>query len=449
VSEVPPRGVPPPSAADAALPAGALRRLLARGLVRAGIVTYLFSGLTLAANLVSGIVSARALGPDGRGVTVALVTLSQLAGLLFALGVSRSLSYFIARRPSDGPSLLTTCVIMLLPPALIAVGITQLLLPTIFATDGEQAIDVGRWYVFTIVLVIGLELNYGLLLGSHDFVVYNALRFALPMLLAASLFAMWRLDVLDVESALIADAACTTVVVAVGMARAVRRIGVGSPRPRLGLTTAWYGIRGQGTTVAGQVNARLDVAMLPAFVASASVGLYSVATNISLIVYQLSKTFAGLVLPAAARDPRRGRLKVVGSLWASLAAAGLIALGLALFARPLLGFVYGDDFRDAAEPLVLLLPGAVLFAGSSILSAGVYAAGRPFTATLPQLIGMVVTVVGLFIFLRSGGITAAALVSTTAYATVFLATVIAYKVTTGTPWRWLLPTPARLRELLS
>ena len=48
---------------EAALPDGALKRLLSRGLVRAGIVTYVFSGLTLVANLVSGVVSARALGP--------------------------------------------------------------------------------------------------------------------------------------------------------------------------------------------------------------------------------------------------------------------------------------------------------------------------------------------------------------------------------------------------
>jgi peptidoglycan biosynthesis protein MviN/MurJ (putative lipid II flippase) len=96
---------------------------------------------------------------------------------------------------------------------------------------------------------------------------------------------------------------------------------------------------------------------------------------------------------------------------------------------------------------VLLLPGAVLFAGSSILGAGLYAAGRPFTATIPQLIGMVVTVAGLFAFLRIGGITAAALVSTASYATVFLVMLSAYKAVSGRPWRWFLPTPARLRTL--
>jgi O-antigen/teichoic acid export membrane protein len=431
----------------AAEPTGALRRLASRGLVRAGIVTYLFSALTLAANLVSGVIVARALGPDGRGVTVALVTVTQLAGFLFASGVAQSLSYFIARRPEDGPILLTTWVLMLVPLVAVAIAITQLLLPTIFATDGSQAIDIGRWFMFTIVLVVGLELNYGLLLGSHDFVIYNALRFAQPLLATLGLAVLWGLDALTVESTMISATVATALVLAVGLGRAVARIGVGRPALRFGLTTLWFGVRGQGQTLAANVTARLDVAMLPAFVTAGQVGLYSVATNISLIVYQLSNTFAGLVLPAAAGDPSRGRIKVIGSLWASLVVAGVVALGLAVSGRPLLGLVYGDRFRDAVEPLLLLLPGAVLFAGSSILAAGIYAVGRPFTATIPQLLGMVVTVVGLVIFLRIGGITAAAIVSTVSYSTVFLTTLIAYQRVAGVPWRAFLPTPERLREL--
>jgi O-antigen/teichoic acid export membrane protein len=425
-----------------------LRRLLARGLVRAGIVTYVFSALTLVANLVTGIVSARALGPSGRGVFVALTTVTQLAGLLFAVGVANSLSYYIARRPEDGPRLLTTWAAMLVPLTAVAIAISELLLPTIFSGD-QQAIDLGRWFTFSIVLVVGLELNYGLLLGMHDFLVYNVLRFAQAALIAAAFVVLWVADEMTVENALLAAIVGSTTAMAAGLVRSVVRVGVGRLDPRLGATSLWYGVRGQGSTVATNVTARLDVAMLPAFVTNANVGLYSVAANLSLIVHQLSNTFAGLVLPAAASDPERGRIKVIGSLWASLVVAAVLAAVLALFARPLIGLVYGDSFRHAAEPLLLLLPGVVLFAGSSILAAGVYAAGRPFTATFAQLLGMGVTVVGLFVFLRSGGITAAAIVSTVSYATVFVAMLIAYKRVSDTPWSSFVPSPARLRGLLA
>jgi O-antigen/teichoic acid export membrane protein len=424
-----------------------LRGLLSRRLVRAGLMTYAFSAVTLVANLVTGIITARALGPGGRGVAVALVTVTQLAGFLFAMGVAQSLSYFVARRREDGPRLLTTWVLMLLPLTAVAIALSELLLTSILAGEGEQAIAVGRWFLFTIVLVIGLELNYGLLLGEQDFVVYNALRLAPPALTALAFVVLWSLDAMTVESALIAATVATGVVLAVGLARSVSQIGVGRPDLRLGLRTLWYGVRGQGVTLAANVNARLDLAMLPAFVTAASLGLYSVATSVALIVYQLSSTFAQLLLPAAAGDPDRGPHKVIGSLHATLLTAGALALGLGLLAEPLISLVYGGEFRDAAEPLRLILPGAVLFAGSTMVSAGLYAAGRPFTATLAQLLGTVVTVTGLVAFLDSGGITAAALVSTAAYTTVFVATAVAYKRVVGIPWRSFVPAPSRVRAL--
>jgi O-antigen/teichoic acid export membrane protein len=422
--------------------------MASRRLVRAGAATYLFSALTLLAHLVSGVVTARALGPSGRGVTVALTTLSQLTGFLFAMGVAQSLSFYIARRPEDGPALFTTWVLMLLPLTALAVAVAELLLPVIFTgPGGEQAVEIGRWFLVTVVVVVGLELNYGLLLGSEDFFVYNILRFAQPTVIAIALVALWALDLLTVESALISATVGAALLLALGLARSARGVGLGRFDLHLGLRTLWYGVRGQGNTVASNLNARLDVAMLPAFVSTAGVGLYSVATNLSLIVHQMANTFAGLVLPAAAREPERGPLKVVGSLYATLAVTAVLALILALLARPLIGFVYGDDFRDAADSLLLLLPGAVLFAGSSILSAGIYAAERPFTATVTQVLGMIVTVVGLFAFLGSGGVKAAALVSSTAYATVFLATLVAYKRVSGRPWSFFLPSPALVRAI--
>jgi hypothetical protein len=89
----------------------------------------------------------------------------------------------------------------------------------------------------------------------------------------------------------------------------------------------------------------------------------------------------------------------------------------------------------------------VLFAGSSSLSAGINAAERPFHRHRTQVLGMIVTVVGLFAFLGTGGVTAAALVSSTAYATVFVATLVAYKRVSGRPWSFFLPSPALVRAI--
>ena len=121
------------------------------------------------------------------------------------------------------------------------------------------------------------------------------------------------------------------ITLAVGFGRVITRAGVG-PDARLGVQSLWYGIRGRGSTVATNLTARLDVPILPADVSTANVGIYSVAANVSLIVYALANTFSGLVLPAAAREPERASLKVIGSLWAVLLIAAALAGVLALFA---------------------------------------------------------------------------------------------------------------------
>jgi O-antigen/teichoic acid export membrane protein len=391
--------------------------------------------------------SARALGPQGRGITVGLSAFTQLVGFFFAMGASQSLSYFIGQRIEDGPRLFTSWIMILLPVTLVGVLCGELLLTTVFSVHNHEALSVGRWFVLTVVLVIALELNSGLLLGAHDFTYFNALRFAQPAMMAISFVVLSELGDLTVTSALIAPTVATAIVLAVGIGRSLQRLGLGPPDMRLARTTLWYGIRGHGLLIASNVNARLDVAILPAFVSASAVGLYSVATNISLIIYQLSNTFSALVLAAAAREPRRGREIVLGSLFVTLVIAGGLALVIGVLAKVLLGVVYGARFRAAAPTLRLLLPGSVLFAGSAVLSAGIYASGRPLTTSAAQLLGMAVTVAGLVIFLPTGGITAAAIVSSCAYSTVFVASLVAYKHVNRLQWRAFLPTRARLRAL--
>ena len=73
-------------------------------------------------------------------------------------------------------------------------------------------------------------------------------------------------------------------------------------------------------------------------------------------------------------------------------------------------------FDGSVTPLRLLLPGTVLYAGVGVLASGLYAVNRPFTATVAQVAGAVVTVAGLLVFLREGGVNAADAVTTVSYA---------------------------------
>jgi hypothetical protein len=63
------------------------------------------------------------------------------------------------------------------------------------------------------------------------------------------------------------------------------------------------------------------------------------------------------------------------------------------------------------------------------------AADRPFLSTATEGTGAVLTVAGLLFFVESGGITAAAIVSSCAYVTVFAMSLVLYRRVAKLRWR--------------
>ncbi len=419
-----------------------IRGLLARRLVRDVGISYVFTGATLVVNLATGIIVARLLGPDGRGEVAAILALTQVATWVFAMGCNQAASFHLARHPDQGNVVIGSWLVLLTPFALLGVAVSVAVLPTVLAAQREEVVVMAQLFATTIVMALALDLLNGAILGDHRFVLWNWLRFAQPAGVALLYVLLWRLDALTVSSALVANAIMLAILLLGAGLWALRRYG--RPRAEAGLarSTFWYGFRVHGSSVAGTVNARLDLAIIPAFLGAATVGLYSVAANVAAIVGTLAGTIVALVLPAAARRAERGAPMVVASMYVTLGIGVLGAAVIALLAEVVLRLLYGAEFAAAAQPLRVLLVGYVLLTPGLVLSQGLNAANRPFTGTLPQIIGSVVTVVGLLLFLREGGIMAAAWVTTSAYAVMLVMALLLYRGVAKLPWRALSPAHA-------
>ncbi|MDQ3432861.1 MAG: oligosaccharide flippase family protein [Actinomycetota bacterium] len=416
-----------------------IRGLLARRLVRDVALSYVFTGATMVVSLVSGIIVVRLLGLDGRGEVAAILAVTQVATWIFAMGCKEAASFHLARHPDQGGVLIGSWLVLLIPFAVLGVAVSVAVLPVALAAQREEVVVLAQLFVTTIVLALALELLNGAILGDHRFVLWNWLRFAQPAGVAVLYVVLWRLDVLTVSSALIANAAMLVILVFAAGLWALRRYGRPRAEVQLARSTLWYGLRVHGSMVAGTVNARLDLAIIPALVGATSVGLYSVATNVATIVTMLSGTIVALVLPAAARRAERGAVTVVASMYVALGVGVLGAVVVALVADVMLKLLYGVEAVAAAQPLRVLLVGSVLLMPGLVLCQGLSAANRPLTSTIPQITGSVVTVVGLWFFLRDGGILAAAWVTTAAYAVVLAMALVLYRRVAGLSWRALLP----------
>jgi O-antigen/teichoic acid export membrane protein len=415
--------------------------------VRSRILTPVgFNAGILAMNLVTGIVVARALGPAGRGEIAAILLVAQLAVWIFSGGAQEAVAYRYSKREEDGARLLGTWFAIGVPLALVAIAVAELALPVLFAAQTQEAIDFGRVYVPIVIVMLLQTVLYGILLGAQDFLFYNFVRFVHPAAIAIAYIVLWVSDGLTVEAALVVNAVSTGVAFAFALGRSLSRTGVAAPSLSLARQTLSYGLRAHLGSIAGLVNARIDLLIIPAFLAAAGVGLYSVATNVTSIIGTLTGTIAVLVLPVAARASGNGEHSartVIRTLHAVLLIGVAIALPLGLLADVALSLVYGDEFGEAATAMRILLPGEVLDAAAMVLWSALLAANRPFLSSVAAAPAAILTVVGLVLFLETGGIDAAAMVTTVAYTVVFVLSVVLYKHVASLRWRDFVTPPAQ------
>ena len=413
-------------------------------LVRAGAHGFLFNALTLGVNLATGVMVARELGSSGRGEFTAITTVLVIGVWIFSLGCTPAASFFIAREPHHAGRFMGTWLAIIVTVSVVATAVLELALPTVLGAQASATQDLARLYVLTLIVGLLYQLAYGALLGGHDFFFVYLVGFLRPLAIAVGFGLLIALHALSVESAVATTLSVDLVVCAISLQRALKRYGLERPRSAVAKRTAWYGLRAQGTHLGGIINGRLDVFILPAFLGASSVGLYSVATNVSWIVFTLASALSTFVLPVAAPRGRGGTSIVLVSLYATLAVGVLFAGVLGILGGVAVHLVYGPDFAGSVLSLRLLLPGTVAFSLAVVLLSGLDSLGRPGASAAAQAPGVLITVVGLLVFLDQGGIVAAAIVSSVAYTAVLVTALVLYRSAARLSWREFVLRPGEL-----
>ena len=154
-----------------------------------------------------------------------------------------------------------------------------------------------------------------------------------------------------------------------------------------------------------------------------------------------------IVLPQATRLGSHGAKTVFSALRWTFITAATLALVIALAARPVIDYAYGAAFDGSVIPLLVMLPGSVCYAAAYVVWAGLGSLNRPGRAAMSQIPGVAITIFGLLAFLGKGGLMAAALVSTIAYASVLILALVLLIRASGLTFRELVTGGLRARLL--
>jgi O-antigen/teichoic acid export membrane protein len=286
---------------------------------------------------------------------------------------------------------------------------------------GDVDFDVAAIAALALVPNLAWQTISGVLLGQARVRLWNYVQALSPLLtLAGMLVLVVGLDG-GVRSAVLAwtVAHVLTAAFALTAARDVW-LPVGTPPlfDALGLTLVRLALVMGAVQVVNLVSYRVELFLLEAYEDVADVGIYSIAMQAAEALWLIPAAIAtALTAPAVhAPEPEARRLVGRGALRGLLFTAGAAAV-VGVAAPFLIPVLFGDDFADAARPLALLLPGAVLYAPVTVLV--VYLSvrhGRPRLSLAVSVLAMLVTVGCALGFIPAWGITGAAAASSVGYA---------------------------------
>ena len=385
--------------------------------------------VALACLTVATVLVARAGGPKLLGELTLLRVLPGLAGVLVGCGLPSAAPFFLAGQNRDKPRLRTTILVLTLAGSLAASGCWLALSPFI------HRVFFHSWHIGVVLAAavpvfsqLWVATGKSFLQGENDM---RGANWAIAAEEAAFLpVYVALLPVMHGTSLLMTALVGADVLVTGGIAVRLATRGYLRQWGRLDLRLAreicGYGIRGQVGGMLSLINLRLDVAILGALVGPGTLGIYAVASKYAELLRLPGLAVTYVLYPRlTARDCQDAARDVAALLPRALVLTALAAIPLAA-AVPLLPDVYGHAFASAAIPAYILLFGLVGEGVAGLVSAYLYAVGRPGANSLALGVSVVVTIALDVTLIPHYHAVGAAVASAVAYLTSSAALVVCY-----------------------
>ena len=369
-------------------------------------------GAILAINVATGIITARLLGPEGRGAFTAITVWGTLFGTLGSLGLPHAIAFTMkaSGKRASGHILAAGLIIA----SVTAAGTTLVgyfIVPALVGQYGEVVERFAAYRTLLVPCIVYILLFRAVLLVDRRFIVYNAAQSVAPVAFLALLLVF----VAFAELTPVAAAACLVLVdvpILIWLSRTalrghrVRFDGVGSH-----LAAVWrYQRRLIPAEAAGAVLPFLDRILLVMLVSPRELGWYVVAYSLSRLIGALQKPVVAVLLPSIANRPRDEVAAVLArAIRFAMPVLLTGALGLAIIGRPLIAAVYGRDFVDAVPAFYVLVGEAVIGSLALLLGQGLLAINRPGAMSVSQTATLITASTAMLILVPRFGIVGAAM----------------------------------------
>ncbi len=422
---------------------------------QAWLGTVAANGILLLGGMTTGILAARLLGPEERGLLAAVLFWPSILAELGRLGIGEAILWRSARPDANRPTIVVSALVLAgfisVMMALIGAG----LFPGLFR--GERREVLGLATALAALWLPIVNLNAALEAAdraAHRFTRVNLLRIGPNGFYLVGILGLWATASVSVATMAWAVAGGTLVTFALRLATALNEFGA-APRWAEIRALARAGARFHAGSVAALVASQIDRIVLLLAFPDVAVGHYVVAWTFAASgLSAVTSAVSFVLIPYLTNEADRERARALLALALRRTALFLyFGVAASVLVTPwLLPLLFGKAFADAVPIAVLLLFTVVPLTLRQTIVRCLQGFGEARIAVTSEFVVTVAFVLASMGLLRILGLTLEALAMSTvvanlvglAWSAIYLCSHHGIRL-----WHWLVPSPAAARDFFA
>jgi O-antigen/teichoic acid export membrane protein len=362
--------------------------------------------------MVAGIIIARQLGPEGKGILAAVVVVPTFIASFGHFGLPVSNIYYIGKGKDIG-QLFSNSIIFLLIASLLYFTASLVFLPVLNKSyfSGLSSVNISIVVLLLIPFLLAKHFFIDILRGIEKYnefnysnVIQHGSRFLLIVFFLLIYGLTVKLALLAMFAALfIANCYCF-VIIKKQISLSISRVNWLQFKKNLS-----FGLREYLGNLFATLNIKIDLLILAAFMDKSLIGIYSVAVALSELFQFVPSSISVVLLPKVAKSSAAHSHKILKKSIVS----NTIILSFGWFFFILTGwwlipFLYGDAFKAAYFLSIIILFGTILMSLTQIINKYFSGVGRPELKSIIRAINIPIKAISMYFLIKYYGLEGAA-----------------------------------------
>lgn len=384
------------------------------------LYTFLTKLVLIFLKLGVSIITARFLGPAGRGIYFSIIQFAGIINTIGSISIGEGLIYYFGKNKLKRENLLCITFSLSIFFSLIVIFFLYLTQPLINKYLFEELNQAYFNILSSIIFFMLFEyITSSAMKGLHLFSTVNKLTIISRTVIMFSIFLGLFFISPDALTAIKAFLVAHVINFIFYFGAALKCSDYRFKVPNLKKIKLFsFSLKTHLPTVLTEAEYRIDIFILLYFINAAAVGIYSIGVTISQLVWYISNSVNTVLYPYIASSGSVEAKSITAKALRLNLFINLIAiLGLVFFGYYLIIFLFGAEFEKSYLIFLILTPGLLIDSFSRNITSWLKGIGKPEIISKIVLFSLVLNIILNIFLIPYFGITGAAISSSLTYIT--------------------------------